>query len=273
MQMRLFWFSIISLLSVAAASCSDEISFDYNSVEAVPVIEGYVTPAGASVRLSLSRDMADSAHTHTIDDAAVAIIRPDGSSVDLPLTSAGTYTSADISGEAGDIFGIKVIRGGVAYEATDTMGIAPADLSGYFSREKIMTSDRITFRYSFVAPRDTLTCYVAILKRNGEMYKWGTKNSNSQYEDGTVEGRFTCFKEDDIDDEDKQDDVLREGDIMTFSLAGVSRQTYDYLSALNGSSSTNANPDWAFSGGMALGFFSAWNVVEIKQLFQLTVNS
>lgn len=258
--------STAAALIFATAACTDEIDFDYNSIDSLPVIEAYVNPTGAKVTLTNTRDMSDSTHTHTISGASVSLLCPDGRTVSLAETTAGEYTSADIEPQAGDVFSIKVTTDGTTYEATDTMAIAPENLTAYFAREEIMEKDRITFRFSFTAPTDSLTCYVALLTRNGKTYKCGTRNNYAHYDDGTVEGRMTCFNVDDIDDEDKQDKVLHDGDIMQFSLAGISRRAYDYLSALDYSGTTNANPSWQFAGGQALGLFSAQNVVTFPAI-------
>lgn len=258
---------ILTTLATLATGCSDEIDFDYNSLaEPLPVIEAYVENGAVSVSITTTRDVADSARNHYVEDARVSLTGARGETYDVPYTGQGTYSAGGVACTEGGVYSLSVTIGGETFTATDTMGIAPRVRSYGFKWEEIIQSDRVTYHYDLLTPADSLANYVILMQRNSRTYKWKSFSNRSAY-DGELDGRIMCFSQDDLDsdDDDDKDDVIWDGDVVDVLIAGVSRRVGNYYDELNLSGSTNANPEWSFSG-RALGIFAARSVVRLPSI-------
>lgn len=257
---------ILTILAAAVSACSDEIDFDYNTVEPLPVIEAYVEGGEVWAKVTTTRDVADSTRAHFIDDAEILLTGPGGAEYAVPLVGDGAYRRRGVRCVEGGVYTLSVGIGGETYAATDTMGMAPDVVSGGFTWEEIIQSDVVTYHYVLRTPADSLTNYVITMWRNGQTYRWRSFTNYSAY-DGEIEGRVMCFSRDDLEGKDGSDpdDVIQDGDKVEVSVAGISRRVGDYYEALDKSGSTNANPAWTFSG-RALGVFSARSVVRLPDV-------
>ena len=83
----------MALLLATVAACTDEISFDYHTVEPLPVIEGYVEDGGVNVLVTMSRDVTDSSRNHFVDDAVVSLAGPGGREYSVPAMGEGRYSA------------------------------------------------------------------------------------------------------------------------------------------------------------------------------------
>lgn len=256
-------FPVLAVMAIASA-CTDEISFDYSTIEPLPVIEGYVEEGGVSVRVSMTRDVTDSSRNHFVEDAEVRLAGPGGAVYSVPYVGQGMYRCEGVACVEGGVYSLSVSLGGQTYEASDTMAMTPEDPRGGFFWEDIMETDYVSYRFAAMTPTDSLTNYVVSLTRGGKAYRWSSVNNYAAY-DGLMDGRLTCFSRDDMDGkkDSHPEDVVRDGEVMEFVIAGVSRRVGDYYEALLNGDDTCANPDWAFSGGKALGIFAARNVVRL----------
>lgn len=262
--MRQILILFILLMLALATSCTDEIDFDYSTVEPLPVIEGYVEEGGVRVSVTMSRDVTDSSRNHFVEDAEVRLAGPGGAVYSVPYVGQGMYRREGVECVEGGVYSLSVSLGGRTYEASDTMAMKPEDPRGGFFWEDIMETDYVSYRFAAMTPTDSLTHYVASLTRGGKAYRWSAFNNYAAY-DGLMDGRLTCFSRDDMDGKKNShpEDVVRDGEAMEFVIAGVSRRASDYYEALLNGDDTCANPDWAFSGGKALGIFAARNVVRL----------
>lgn len=260
---RIFIFFLFIILALAT-SCTDEIDFDYSTVDPLPVIEGYVEEGGVKVRVTMSRDVTDSARNHFVDDAVVSLAGPGGASYSVPYVGEGLYMLGGVECVEGGVYSLSVSLGGQTYEASDTMGLAPQEPRGGFFWENIMETDYVSYRFAAMTPTDSLTNYVVALTRGGDAYRWAAFNNYAAY-DGLMDGRLTCFSRDDMEGKKNShpEDVISDGVKMEVVIAGISRRVSDYYYALLNGDDTCANPDWAFSGGKALGIFAARNVVRL----------
>lgn len=253
---------VLAVMALASA-CTDEISFDYSTVEPLPVIEGYVEEGSVSVRVTMSRDVTDSSRNHFVEDAEVRLSGPGGALYTVPYEGDGLYRCGGVECVEGGVYSLSVSFGGQTYEATDTMAMRPEDPRGGFFWEDIMETDVVSYRFAAMTPADSLTSYVVSLTRGGKAYRWSACNNYGSY-DGLMDGRLLCFNRDDMDGkkDSHPEDVIRDGEVMEFLIAGVSRCVGDYYDALDLSGETCANPEWSFSG-KALGIFAARNVVRL----------
>lgn len=257
---------LLMLFILLLCSCTEELDFDYHTVGSLPVIEGYVDDGGARVVISRTRDVADSARDHFVDDALVTVTGPDGHAVALEHEGRGVYSSAALRPREGQVYSLSVTFDGQTFEASDTVGVAPGSPVGAFVWEKVMEQDCVSFRFAVMTPPDSMTYYVTAMLRNGEVYRWGTFNSYTR-EDGYVDARYLCFNTDDMKGKkgSSPENVLHDGDLIEVYFAGVTKKSYEYFMALDMSGSTCANPSWAFNG-RALGVFAARNMAQMQPI-------
>lgn len=257
----------MALLLATVAACTDEISFDYHTVEPLPVIEGYVEDGGVNVLVTMSRDVTDSSRNHFVDDAVVSLAGPGGREYSVPAMGEGRYSLQGVECVTGGVYTLSVSFDGQTYVASDTMASEPVAPRGGFVWEEIMETDYVSYRFAAMTPTDRYSEYVVFIKRNGIPYSWSSFNNYAAY-DGLMDGRIMCFSKDDIDrkKDSHPEDVIHDGDKMEIAIAAVSRRVGDYYAALETGEDTNANPAWAFSGGKALGVFAARNVVKLPSV-------
>ncbi len=93
-------------------------------------------------------------------------------------------------------------------------------------------------------------CYWIKLYRNDEIYLWVEADDRSAV--GGI-GTFLTMTSRKDTDEEEDDEVLFDGDVMTFSICRVSRDMHNYLEALKNESNGPA----MFSGPRCLGYFIA----------------
>ena len=82
---------IIAIAATALASCTKEIELDYNDIDPIPVIEGYLSPDNTVVTITKTRNMDDSTTTPGIKVDDVRVILPDGGEVPFEFQSDGNY--------------------------------------------------------------------------------------------------------------------------------------------------------------------------------------
>ena len=112
--------SIFALLSLLC-SCTKEIDIDYKNIEPIPVIEGLLSPEKAEVKITMTRNMNDSAKTPGMEAQWVKILLPDGSAVPLSFESDGYYRSASpITLQEGNTYTLQVSLDDVVYTGSST---------------------------------------------------------------------------------------------------------------------------------------------------------
>lgn len=253
------------VLLFMTTSCTEELDFEYDSVAPMVNIEASVSASGSRVIVTTSRDVTDPSHEHYIDDANISLLCPDGKSVTLSPAGNGEYVANDVTALEGGVYSFSAQIGEQTFVAFDTMGIAPSNIKYDFVWEEIMGADYVSLRYGLTAPCDSLVYYMTQVFRNGKPYKWEVFNSYTRDKDLKVKGRCICFCTDDMagKENSRPQDVIHDGDIIEISISGISRRQYEYMASLANSGSTCANPKWQYSGGTALGSFSAKGEVKL----------
>lgn len=271
--MRAFVRLIIAIVNVIVAfimttACTEELDFEYDSVAPMINIEAKVSASGSRVVVTTSRDVTDPSHDHYVDDAQISLLCPDGKSILLQPAGNGEYVADGIDAFEGGVYAFSAQIGEQTFVAFDTMGIAPQNIKYDFIWEKVMGMDYVSLRYGLTVPSDSLSFYMTQVYRNGAPYKWEVFNSYTRDEDMKIKGRCICFSTDDVEGKEnsRPQDVIHDGDLVEIYISGISRRTYDYMAALANSGSTCANPKWQYSGGDALGFFSALGEVKLAPI-------
>lgn len=247
---------LLKLLPAAAlllAGCEKEIDFKYRDIEPILVIEGAVTQDGATVSLTETTPMDEPMNRRQVAGAAVRLTDlTDGTTVDL--IPSGTSPEAPYVSPQGGIEGhrylLSVTRPGTTEANTEECLMPPAAATPELTLAWIeMPYDRVAvLQTRFAAEPEQ--CYWIRVYRNDEAYMWRAVSGNMVY-DGEINEVFMTTRKDTSEEED--DTVLVDGDVLTVTVAPISREMHDYLEAI-GADSTGPR---LFSGPMALGYFLA----------------
>lgn len=241
--------ALCGLLTLTA--CEKELDFEYRDIDPITVIEASLTAEGANVRITETTPMDEPMDRTAVTDATVTLTDCDsGDTQRLHLSGNGTYT-AGTPGTYGHTYTLTVERPAGKYISSSTMGY-PTEIIG-------MEFNWIKMPYDHVAvlqvslrdnPEEDGECYWIRLYRNGEAYMWSTVRDNVAVSGRIDEVLMTSRM--DTDEEDEKD-VLVDGDVVTATVAPVSREMYDYLEALGNDSNSSA----MFKGDFCLGYFLA----------------
>ena len=254
-------YSWILLVLPLLAACDKEIEIDYNSVDKLYVIEGRVTNEGSEVFITQTRDMDNGVKGTGIAGASVTVTS-EGLSETLVFDEADRVYRSDLIGEPGKTYTLTVEIDGQQFVSSSTMQeqvtIEPLE----FQWLKIMGTRVLmcSMYWDDIAGEDNY--YSLRIYQNGENYRWSLWDDKGS--DGEQLSTDTyCMAEEDEDDED---DIIYEGDKMTFEVRVVDRRTYDYLYSWALAEDTSTNPLPNFTGG-ALGYFSAYAVTRHETIF------
>lgn len=236
--------------AAVCTSCEKELDFHYHDVDPQLVIEGSLTDEGSWVTLTQTTPMDESMNRARITDATVRLIDvTSGVTTSLVPDESGAFHDA-APGIEGHVYRIDVTTGGCSYSSTSEMRPS-TELLGLEMRWMKMPYDYVAvMQVSFTDPKDAGDCYWLRVYRNGEAYLWSVID-DCQSVDGVIrEIIMTSRKNVDEEDDNK---VLRDGDVITVSIASVSRDMMDYLVALQ----SDSNGPRMFSGDYCLGYFLA----------------
>lgn len=244
---------IIFILTLAflLVSCEKELNFKYNDVESQLVIEAILSEDGSTVSLSQTVPMDDSLSMNQITDAVISV---------KDITENRTYIFAidekgifyeGTPGIPGHEYGIEVTCNGKYYYSSCMMRQPSYILSLDFQWIKMPYDYVAVLQISFTDPTNTTDdCYWIRLYRNGESYMWllsdDRKSVNGIISEVTMTSRKNISEEDEAT-------VLRDGDIVSVTVAPISREMYDYLTALQ----SDSNGPRMFEGDYCLGYFMA----------------
>lgn len=261
MNMRTGLRYIFTLLLIALlSSCEKELDFKYRYIEPITVIEGELTPDGTRVSVTLTTPMGEPMDRTRLTDATVTLHDlTAGSSVTLAPDAEGYYTDSR-PGVAGHEYSLTVERDGCRYEAVTAMYPPSEIISLEFNWIKMPYDQVAILQGKFLDTGVVGQCYWVQLLRNGESYQWLEVDNR-----GAIDGIYsfiTMTSRRDTDEED-DDEVLRDGDIMTCRICPVSREMYDYLGALQ----LDSNGPAMFAGDKCLGYFMATSPVSRSIVF------
>lgn len=164
--------------------------------------------------------------------------------------AAGVF-SGDVNGIPGHMYRINVKRNGEEYESRSLMG-SPSEIKSLgFNWIKMPYDHVAVLKVAFTD--DALKhgdCYWLRIYKNGEAYKWVAITDDLSVNGVIEEVVMTSRK--DLEEEDEKT-ALREGDVVSVTVAPISREMCDYLEAI----SNDSNGPRMFSGPLCLGYFLA----------------
>ncbi|MCC6289627.1 MAG: DUF4249 domain-containing protein [Chitinophagaceae bacterium] len=250
------------LLVVFIFSCEKVIDINLNDAEKKYVVEAVLTDelGSAQVLISQTKNFSDDNQFAAVSNAMVTISDNDGNTHVLAESSAGIYKSADITGESGKKYTLKVEVDGNVFTASSTMPAKVNMDTLYVADEFIFGEVRKLATVEFKDPTGLGQNYRFVLYVNGAKRK-GVYIRNDEYTDGNLTS-IRLFSGGD-DDNDKG---IKAGDVVRADMLCIDEATYKYwysfgTSGATGGSNTAspANPVTNMQGG-ALGYFSAHTV-------------
>lgn len=252
---------IILIFIVFLSSCEKELDFTYHEVASQIVIEGSITLDGATVNVTQTTPMNEKLDSSPVSDVEVQICDLNTNSCRiLSISEDGLYKD-DIAGIDGHEYRLVVNHLDNHYEATDFMRSISHIVAMDFQWIKMPYDYVAVLQISFTDNKTDDDCYWVRLYRNGEPYMWIVSDDRRAVNGIISEVVMTSRK--DIDEED-EDTVLKDGDVVSASVAPISRDMYDYLTAIQ----SNSNGPRMFSGDFCLGYFLAAPISESSIVFK-----
>lgn len=256
--MRYFIFLIFI---VFLSSCEKELDFTYHEVASQIVIEGNITQEGATVNVTQTTPMNEKLDSSPVADVEVQICDLNTNSFRiLSMNEDGIYKD-DIAGIEGHKYRLVVNRENNHYEATSFMRSISHIVEMDFQWIKMPYDYVAVLQISFTDNQTDDDCFWVRLYRNGEPYMWIVSDDRRAMNGIISEVVMTSRK--DIDEEDEKA-VLKDGDVVSASVSPVSRDMYDYLTAIQ----SDSNGPRMFSGDFCLGYFLAAPISESSIIFK-----
>lgn len=232
------------------SSCEKELDFKYHDVESQLVIEGLLNSDGCKVTLSMTTPMNEKIETDYLTDAEVRLTEIESEEIiELRPDNEGIFTAQYIPA-IGNNYQINVIRNDKEYFSDCMMRKAPVILGLLFQWIKMPYDHVAVLQITFEDFSNEGDCYWIKIYRNDEPYKWIISDDR-----GAVNGVITeviMTTRMDLDEEDEKD-ILKDGDVVQVSINTISREMYDYLTAI----SNDSNGPAMFEGDFCLGYFMA----------------
>ena len=251
MKFNILCIKVSVLCLLLFASCEKELDFKYHDIDPLTVIEAELTSEGARVGITLTTPMDEPMDRTCLTDATVTLTDlTAGTTLTLAADTEGYFTDPT-PGIAGHEYRLTVERAGGIYQA-ETVMYPPTEITSLEFNWISMPYDQVAVLQAQYLdnPADIGECYWVKLYRNGEIYSWQEQDDRTA-KDG-VNTFFTMTSRRDTDEED-DDEVLFDGDVMTFTVTPISRSMHDYLEALQ----NDSNGPALFSGPRVLGYFLA----------------
>ena len=256
MRMKLRHIMKMAVVAVLLAACQKDLDLKYHEIDALTVIEAELTPEGIMAGITLTTPMDMPMDRTRLTDATVTLTDlASGAVYDLEPDSDG-YFADSTPGIPGHDYRLTVVRDGIVYEAETRMYPPTEIISMEFNWINMPYDQVAVFQGQFLDDAATEgDCYWIKLYRNGKIYLWQEADDR-----GAVDGVgsfFTMTSRRDTDQED-EDEVLFDGDVVTFSVCRISRAMHDYLEALQ----NDSNGPAMFVGPRCLGYFLATSPVS-----------
>lgn len=256
---------IIAIAATALASCTKEIELDYNDIDPIPVIEGYLSPDNTVVTITKTRNMDDSTTTPGIKVDDVRVILPDGGEVLFEFQSDGNYRPAgEITLNDGSTYALKVTIDGVEYTGKSTL-LSPIHITEpVFLWANLMDWMQVLEFETLDIPEGEDVYGWARIHRNGEIYfsDAGKCRGNSPFDIG-------LYYDSDLEQDEEM--ILYDGDKLELEFRTIDQNVYNYLAEYN---HTKMNPQQFFTpsveGKVCLGYFAAYNSVKYETIYKYT---
>lgn len=252
---------IILFFILSLSSCSKDLDLDYHDINPLTVIEAELTPDGSRVAITFTTPMDEPMDRTRLTDATVTLFDLNsGTEYTLQADHEGYFIDST-PGIAGHNYRLKIERDGCSYVADAYMYPSTEILSLEFNWINMPYDQVAVLQGQYVDNTDKNQDYYWIkLYRNGEIYSW-----QEQDDRGAIDGVATFFtmtsRRD--TDEEEDDEVLYDGDVITFTVTPISKQMHDYLEALQ----NDSNGPAMFAGEHVLGYFLASSPVSKSIIF------
>lgn len=245
---------------ILLASCRDEVILDLNTVGPVPVIEANISNDSVPFKVRVRTTADYYSLTLPEVDNALVVINGGGYSDTLVYDSAGYYLSNTIHPcKVGMSYTLNVTYKGKTYQATETCR----------PQEPIDSVKVIYYpKRGFLPAGYYLWEYVLERPGKGDCYKWDVYQNDTlinkdfymMNEDLWVDGQYFGYD---------FPFPLRYGDSVVFEQWSISKQNYNFLTAIQSQSSRDGSPFSSppsniggnISGG-AFGYFSVNNIIR-----------
>lgn len=246
--MKRFLYIVLSVLIFY--SCKKELDFEYHQIEPILVIEGSLTQSGCKTRLTYTTPMDEIMDTLPVTDAVVMLKDiSEGRSIILDCDEYGNFVSGE-PGVNGHAYELEISYQGNVYTSTCVMRPATEIIKLEFSWLKMPYDYVAILEVKFKELESFDNYYWIKIYRNNDAYQWLLCDNRSA-RDGEIT-QMTMTSRKDLENEDEKD-ILKDGDVVRVDISTISREMYDYLSALKISS----NGPQMFEGKLCLGCFLA----------------
>ena len=258
--MKIYFYIILPILVFSLLSCEKELNFKYHNVEPQLVIEGVLSQEEARVCLSNTTPMNEKIENDYLTDAVVYLRDNSSSQIEiLHPNRDGIYTSK-FDPSIGDEYELIVERNGKVYSSSCMMRPATRILGLLFQWIKMPYDYVAVLQITFIDFESIDDCYWIKIYRNDEPYKWIISDDRSAVTGVITEVIMTTRK--DLKEEDEKD-ILEDGDEVRVVINTISREMYDYLTAIE----NNSNGQTMFEGEFCLGYFMASDSVSDTIIF------
>lgn len=249
---KLLYFFLVSLLLV---SCKKDLDFEYHKINPILVIEGQLSQNGCEVRLTNTTPMNEYMDTTHLTDACILLKDlSDGTSRELVCGADGIFKDYN-PGIIEHSYELEIIHNENNYTSSCKMRQSTEITNLEFSWLKMPYDYVAILEIKFKEIPSKETYYWIKIYRNNEAYQWLTCDNRSAVEGEITQMTMTSRK--DLSKEDEKD-ILRDGDVIKVDISNISKEMYDYLSALKISS----NGPLMFQGEFCLGYFLASDIVS-----------
>ena len=236
-------------------ACEKEISFDYDEVEPLVMIEGRVTNEGTEVLISRTRSVYDPVKPKGLRGAEVTVSTEGGEQERLTYDEATGYYRSPLKGRPGTTYRLTVELEGRHYEATSLM-YPPAPLTGAeFLWQSINQERMLAYELWAKDPQpDVRNYYWYRVDRTSLHPHFANRTTREAY-------RWNVF-----DDRGCPPGLVMRDVLCMSERTAIDRATYDYLHSLRTGQQNGANPAGNISGDNCLGYFTAASVTHADTL-------
>lgn len=253
------WIYISIIIAAALSSCEKELDFEYHEVSPQLVIEGILDGEGVNVTLTHTTPMAEKIEEIYLTDAEVTLIdQGDNRKIILQPNDKGIYYSS-CSAMQGRDYSLLIKRDKKEYRSSCKMRPA-SDILGLKFQWIKMPYDYVAVLEITFKDLGTNDCYWLKIYRNDEPYKWIVSDGKGSV--GGVISEVIMTSRKDLDEEDEKD-ILKEGDVVKVTVNAISKDMFDYLTAIQ----NDSNGPAMFTGDFCLGYFIASESVSDHIIF------
>lgn len=254
---NIYYYTALLLISVLTVSCEDIIDVDLRSVTPELVIEGVIRmDEFAEVTITKTTDFSSPNVYPRITDATVVIKDDAGNTEELRPDETGKYKATTILGVQRRTYELSVVYEENEYTAKTYMPpVVELDSLTLF---KFPMMDFYDPMIHFTDPLGEENQYYRFkIAVNGEWRKFRERILSTEFVDGNAihQPVFVRYEE------DRDDDPIQNGDLVTVEMRCIDKGTYTFFETLDNVEYGLANPTSNITGG-ALGYFGAYSYTQ-----------